>query len=234
MPDLNDERDEEPDAPWRPPAPDPAGGWDRPLPSRASMAQVANRVSSEADVSPGRIAAAASVAVITGVVFIGLLGIPAATALAVGGTFVAVTAAARILSVAGEGRRGVLGWLSEASEKLWSEWGTGFYGLASLTSFILREADSLSDTGFTLPEFLADPIGRAISFLVSQFIEGIMNALWSMLWWLDVLSFGSRQGMLVAGSAVFAGWLFWTLLRFDEVDDPILEGKGAGQLRDEN
>lgn len=213
------------DSSWDTAPPDPSGGWGGAPSGRQELKTREPSALDHADLSPKRVMAASAVAVAAGTVFIGVLGIPAATALTVGGTFVGITVAARVLSVLGDDRPGLIGRLANWSEKLWTEWGTGFYGMASLTSFVVREGGSLSDVDFTLDEFLSDPIGNAISWGITQMIEGIMNAVWSALWWIDMIGFANTYGMYVAGGAVFAGWLFWSLLRFDEPDDPILEGE---------
>lgn len=156
-------------------------------------------------------AGASAVASLAMVVLVLGLGLPAGGVVLTGSFFLAVAATMRRLQdLDSRELPPVLAAVVDHLEELGDRWGLEFYGIASLTAFLRAEARSLLDSGVTLAEFLASPLSAAIRWLVAEFVESIMNAVWAPLWWLQL--FQAVSGLEVFIAVVAAGWAVWWLL----------------------
>jgi hypothetical protein len=102
----------------------------------------------------------------------------------------------------------VLGWIYDRVEQLEGKFGVEFYGIAALTAFLRAEADWATD--LSIGDLLADPVATAIQWFVGALVESIMNAVWSALWWLQLMQVIEGWPLFIA--VVVAGWLVWRVL----------------------
>lgn len=157
---------------------------------------------------------AAAVGLAAMITLVAATALPAAGVFQVGLTFLAVAMVARrVEEIPADSEHPLVAWTADHLDRLGDRFGVEFYGMASLTAFLRAEVISLSSTSLSLADLLSNPVGTAISWLVSEFVESVMNAVWAALWWIPLLQATPGTGAFVATVAV--GWLVWRML-----DDP--------------
>lgn len=142
--------------------------------------------------------------------------LPAAGVFQIGLTFLAVAMVVRRLQdLPDDTDNPFLVWLHERAERLQGKFGVEFYGIAALTAFLRAEADWVG--GLSIGELLSNPIGTLISWFVPALIESIMNAVWSALWWMQLMLYIDGWPLFI--TVVVAGWAVWRVLDITPLDD---------------
>lgn len=139
-------------------------------------------------------------------------GLPAAGVATVGALFLGTMAAARLLAE-GESRfrSRILRWAARKTRETWVEWGTGLYGLASLTCFLWLESRWLFEPESTPGEFLSRSIPGWTQWMIMEFIEALLNGLRALLWPLRLHD--ALGGILLLTAAVIGvAWVVRSLV----------------------
>lgn len=159
--------------------------------------------------SPRPYLAATGIALIAMVLLVATTALPAPEVFQIGLTFLAVAMGVRRLQdIPYGGHNPLLAWLHDRADDLAERFGVEFYGIAGLTAFLRAEADLVTD--LSVGDLLANPLGAAISWFISALVESIVNAIWSALWWVQLMRV--IDGWPLFLGIVGAGWLVWRIL----------------------
>lgn len=170
-------------------------------------------------------AGATGLAVVAMVALVAATALPAAGVLQVGLTFLAVAMIARRLEdLPPDAGSAPVAWVAERLRRLGDDFGVEFYGLASLTAFLRAEARSLLQSDVSVADLLSNPVGTAITWLITEAIESLMNAIWATLWWLQLLR--ALPGLWVFAATLAAGWAVWRILDITPREGDLLDGLG--------
>lgn len=142
------------------------------------------------------------------------VALPAAVVVPVALLFLAVAVVVRWLEDLPPGAGGrAVSWVAEHIRDLGRDYGVEFYGIASITAFLRAEAASLAETELVLDQLLDEPVRSAISWLVTEAFESMVNAVFAVFWWLELYrGVAESYGISVFVAILVAGWAVWRVL----------------------
>lgn len=94
--------------------------------------------------------------------------------------------------------------LRHHAREVWESRGGGFYGFVAMLTFLYLEAVNLVGdvTGIT---HLQINLGGIISWLVQNFVQGLLNVMWAAIWpveWIKLFGVGLTSGALLGGAYI--------------------------------
>jgi hypothetical protein len=84
--------------------------------------------------------------------------------------------------------------------QLWESRGGGFYGFVAVLMLLYLETLDLAGDIAALPGTIAMDLGFLISWVVSNFVDFVLNMVWASIWpvqWLGHFGVGIRSGLLL-------------------------------------
>ncbi len=95
-------------------------------------------------------------------------------------------------------------WFRRHVRRVWQSRGGGFYGFVGTLTFLSLEATSVIGDIAGLRGLDLNP-GWVVSFLVQNFVQGILNVVWASIWpiaWIQRFGFSLTSAALLLGSYI--------------------------------